>query len=206
MLIISPRESCWSVRRLGQRRPGCRVRGRGRGPWGCWPSATPWASSATSSSPPRASRWPTVCSSGISGATQITRPIMWQMLCVWMSRHRWLVNCLLPVNLQTNVVAWVRGCGGVCLVLLRPGLAVPGPGGARLHRHVHHLWRHHGLPRRQVQLQCSSWNRPNWILCRISRPRLLCLSMLLFSVCMMLSGLATSYIQLLLLRMGLAAG
>jgi len=41
---------------------------------------------------------------------------------------------------------------------------------------------------------------------RISRPRLLSLSMLVFSVCMMLSGLATSYLQLLLLRMGLAAG
>ena len=41
---------------------------------------------------------------------------------------------------------------------------------------------------------------------RISRPRLLSLSMLVFSVCMMLSALATSYLQLLLLRMGLAAG
>ena len=41
---------------------------------------------------------------------------------------------------------------------------------------------------------------------RISRPRLLSLSMLVFSVCMMLSGLVTSYLQLLLLRMGLAAG
>ena len=42
---------------------------------------------------------------------------------------------------------WVRGCGRLCLVLLRPGLAVPGAGGAGLHRDVHHLRGYHGLPR-----------------------------------------------------------
>ena len=41
---------------------------------------------------------------------------------------------------------------------------------------------------------------------RVSRPRLLSASLLVFSLCMMLSGLATSYTQLLLLRMGVAAG
>ena len=43
----------------------------------------------------------------------------------------------------------MRGNGWLCLVLLRPGLAVPGVGGAGLHRDVHHLRDHHGIPGRQ---------------------------------------------------------
>jgi len=41
---------------------------------------------------------------------------------------------------------------------------------------------------------------------RISRPRILSVSMFVLSVCMMLSGLASTYSHLLLLRMGVAAG
>ena len=42
--------------------------------------------------------------------------------------------------------------------------------------------------------------------CRLSRPRLLAASVLLSSLSLALSGLAASYTQLLVLRMGLAAG
>ena len=41
---------------------------------------------------------------------------------------------------------------------------------------------------------------------RVSRPRLLSASVLLVSVSMILSAMVTSYSQLLVLRLGLAAG